>query len=108
DQQTKEVHPYTGAAPGAWGWSHLPGSVPDCDDTPGAMLALLSTGAHWDRWGHARNWVKGLQNRDGGWPTFCRGWGKLPFDRSGTVLTAPSMRAFGALGPSPAGHFAKL
>jgi squalene-hopene/tetraprenyl-beta-curcumene cyclase len=40
DQQSKDVHPYTGAAAGAWGWSHLPGSVPDCDDTPGAMLAL--------------------------------------------------------------------
>ena len=23
-----------------WGWSHLPGSVPDCDDTPGALLAV--------------------------------------------------------------------
>src|SRR5207245_386928 len=38
-QQGKERHPYTGADPGGWGWSHLPGSVPDCDDTPGAMLA---------------------------------------------------------------------
>jgi squalene-hopene/tetraprenyl-beta-curcumene cyclase len=34
-----------------------------------------------------------LQNRDGGWPTFCRGWGKLPFDRSGTDLTAHALRA---------------
>ena len=22
------------------------------------------------------------------WPTFCRGWGRLPFDRSGSDLTA--------------------
>src|SRR5262249_51104082 len=36
------------------------------------------------------------QNRDGGWPTFCRGWGTLPFDRSGTDLTAHVLRAFHA------------
>src|SRR5262249_53345506 len=27
-QQFQTRHPYTGAAPGAWGWTHLPGSVP--------------------------------------------------------------------------------
>jgi squalene-hopene/tetraprenyl-beta-curcumene cyclase len=37
-----------------------------------------------------------LQNRDGGWPTFCRGWGKLPFDRSGADLTAHALRALQA------------
>ena len=41
----------------------------------------------------ARGWLLKLQNRDGGWPTFCRGWGKLPFDRSGTDLTAHAIRA---------------
>src|SRR5262249_43508475 len=45
------------------------------------------------RWGHARNWLLALQNADGGWPTFCRGWGKLPFDRSGSDLTAHALRA---------------
>lgn len=39
------------------------------------------------------DWLLGLQNRDGGWPTFCRGWGQLPFDRSGSDLTAHAMRA---------------
>src|SRR4030095_5007269 len=38
-------------------------------------------------------WMRGLQNRDGGIPTFCKGWGKLPFDRSGTDLTAHVVRA---------------
>jgi squalene-hopene/tetraprenyl-beta-curcumene cyclase len=37
-----------------------------------------------------------LQNRNGGWPTFCRGWGKLPFDRSGADLTAHAIRALHA------------
>src|SRR5205807_6954399 len=39
-------------------------------------------------------WLLSLQNRDGGMPTFCRGWGRLPFDRSGCDLTANALRAF--------------
>jgi squalene-hopene/tetraprenyl-beta-curcumene cyclase len=39
------------------------------------------------------DWLVQLQNRDGGWPTFCRGWGTLPFDRSGSDLTAHALRA---------------
>jgi squalene-hopene/tetraprenyl-beta-curcumene cyclase len=42
-------------------------------------------------------WLLHLQNSDGGWPTFCRGWGTLPFDRSGSDLTAHVLRAFVAL-----------
>jgi squalene-hopene/tetraprenyl-beta-curcumene cyclase len=41
---------------------------------------------------HGREWVVRLQNSDGGFPTFCRGWGKLPFDRSGADLTAHAVR----------------
>src|SRR5262249_53006441 len=75
----------------------LPGGVPDADDTPGAILALLSLATTekrvlddtWDGlW-----WLWRIQNRDGGWPTFCRGWGNLPFDGSGADLTAHAMRA---------------
>ncbi|HEV3256134.1 MAG TPA: prenyltransferase/squalene oxidase repeat-containing protein, partial [Gemmataceae bacterium] len=107
-QQYWEPHPYTGADPGAWAWTSLPGGVPDADDTPGAIIALcqlerckscrealaVDSSRAWHRWGFARNWLLALQNRDGGWPTFCRGWGNLPFDRSGTDLTAHAMRAF--------------
>ncbi|MFQ3592340.1 MAG: prenyltransferase/squalene oxidase repeat-containing protein, partial [Gemmataceae bacterium] len=39
-QQFRERHPFTGAAPGGWAWTPLPGGVPDADDTPGAILAL--------------------------------------------------------------------
>ena len=42
------------------------------------------------------DWLLAVQNADGGWPTFCRGWGKLPFDRSGTDLTAHAIRALHA------------
>ncbi len=125
DCQCQQTHPYTGAAPGGWGWSDLSGSVPDADDTPGALLAL----AKLDELDRSRSdgrpqgpgqanrpqgaglpedvrrdgivqaarrgmvWLLDLQNSDGGWPTFCRGWGKLPFDRSGADLTAHVVRA---------------
>ncbi len=122
-------HPFTGAQPGGWGWSNLSGAVPDADDTPAALLAL----AKWTRLppdsarsegeparmaqpmlasqiehavGQGLKWLLDLQNRDGGWPTFCRGWGKLPFDRSGSDLTAHALRALRAWsGPEQALRF---
>lgn len=101
-QQYRVRHPFTGAEPGGWSWSPLPGGVPDADDTPGALLALQALGAPretgpkgWDWLAKGIGWLGGLQNRDGGMPTFCRGWGKLPFDRSGTDLTAHAIRAVG-------------
>lgn len=142
DQQYKEVHPFTNAAPGGWAWTDLPGGVPDGDDTPGAMLALqtLSRPDHAERrsdndsdemperrsaWSDLQDggtakggpshlnplsqegegtllaeplensveWLLNLQNRDGGFPTFCRGWGTLPFDRSSADITAHCLRA---------------
>lgn len=97
-QQWRIQHPYTGAAPGGWAWTDLPGGVPDADDTAGALIAL----AHLDR-DNPRvrdaaaagvTWLLDLQNRDGGIPTFCRGWGTLPFDRSASDLTAHALRAW--------------
>ncbi len=93
-QQYQKRHPYTGASPGGWAWTPLSGGVPDADDTPGAMIALKALGQKDGPWRRlATDWLLGLQNRDGGIPTFCRGWGKLPFDRSGTDLTAHTLRA---------------
>jgi len=106
DCQYREVHPYTGAEPGGWGWTNLTGSVPDADDTPSALLAL-------DAWRKSPSctdesdtilkaaeagvqWLLDLQNRNGGWPTFCKGWSNLPFDRSGADLTAHALRALHA------------
>lgn len=99
-QQYRVEHPYTHAAPGGWAWTDLPGGVPDADDTPGALLALLRLGlvdAETQRAGEAGvRWLLGVQNRDGGIPTFCRGWGALPFDRSAPDLTAHTLRAWTA------------
>lgn len=105
--QFQETHPFTGAAPGGWGWSDLSGAVPDADDTPGALLAIrqwLGQDPHTDQQIHKAadaglKWLLDLQNRDRGWPTFCRGWGKLPFDRSGNDITAHVLRALIAWQP---------
>jgi len=93
-QQYENIPPYTGAEPGGWGWTPLPGCVPDADDTPGALLALTNLKekpAEWLRAGV--RWLSGLQNTDSGIPTFCHGWSNLPFDRSGCDLTAHMLRA---------------
>lgn len=98
DQQGKRVHPYTGAAPGAWAWTDLPGGVPDADDTAGALIALFHLAPERDEVRRAAEaglaWLCGVQNRDGGIPTFCRGWGALEFDRSAPDLTAHALLAF--------------
>lgn len=97
-QQYQEEHPYTHAAPGGWAWTDLPGGVPDADDTAGALLALRHLGGMDERVRAAAAagiaWLLDLQNSDGGIPTFCRGWGRLPFDRSGPDLTAHALRAW--------------
>jgi len=103
--QHHQTHRATGAAPGGWAWTNLSGGIPDADDTAAALLAL----AAWQRrWPEERSadvkqaaragvhWLLDLQNNDGGWPTFCRGWGRLQFDRSSTDITAHALRALGA------------
>ena len=99
-QQHRRRHPYTRAEPGGWAWTHLPGGVPDADDTAGALLALRRLGSRDPRILAAAErglrWLANLQNRDGGIPTFCRGWGKLPYDRSSPDLTAHALMAWSA------------
>jgi squalene-hopene/tetraprenyl-beta-curcumene cyclase len=102
-QQHRVEHPYTHAAPGGWAWTDLSGGVPDADDTPGALLALAHLceadadgGVLRERVAMGLRWLMGLQNTDGGIPTFCRGWGALPFDRSSPDLTAHALLAWDA------------
>lgn len=97
DRQYHRVHPYTLASPGGWAWTDLPGGVPDADDTAGALVALhnldLLDAEVIAAVEAAVGWLAGLQNSDGGIPTFCRGWTKLPFDRSAADLTAHAITA---------------
>ena len=97
-QQYRNVHPYTLSPPGGWAWTDLPGGVPDADDTSGALLALRFTNGESAREAAAPaiNWLLGLQNSDGGMPTFCRCWGTLPFDRSTPEITAHAAAALHA------------
>ncbi len=100
--QHRKKHPFTGAAPGGWAWTDLSGGVPDVDDTAGALLAVHTLTAAkqtpmpqetLQQVGLGIRWLLSLQNRDGGWPTFCKGWNRFPFDRSGVDLTAHAVRA---------------
>ncbi len=94
-RQTTTVHPFTRSAPGGWGWTTRSGSVPDADDTAATLVALHSLGEEVSQSVcNGINWLLNLQNRDGGIPTFCRGWGKLPFDRSCPDISAHTFKAF--------------
>ncbi|MGE5395111.1 MAG: prenyltransferase/squalene oxidase repeat-containing protein [Candidatus Saccharibacteria bacterium] len=96
--QNKTIHPFNGTSPGGWGWTYHSGSVPDGDDTPGTILALIALNR-----GNLKpvaepviggcNWLFILQNNDGGFPTFSKGWGKLPFDQSCADLTGHALLA---------------
>lgn len=99
-QQNTKEHAFTHAAPGGWSWTNLAGAVPDADDTAGVILALKTLAPQSEQVRnavqHGIQWLIDLQNRDGGIPTFCRGWGKLPFDRSCPDITAHALRAMAA------------
>ena len=97
--QYRHIHPYTHAAPGGWAWTDLPGAVPDADDTAGALIGLRNLGLLDKDVTKAAivgiKWLMGLQNHDGGIPTFCKGWSALPFDRSAPDITAHTIGAMG-------------
>lgn len=91
-RQMRYGHLATGAAPGGWPWTHLPGGVPDSDDTAAAVIEMVQFGeVNAARAGAV--WLGGLQNSDSGWPTFCQGRGRLPFDSSSPDITAHALRA---------------
>jgi squalene-hopene/tetraprenyl-beta-curcumene cyclase len=99
-KQFQKRHPYTGAKPGGWAWTDCAGGVPDADDTCGALIALYYLKQQGVtipveeavRAGLA--WLMSVQNSDGGIPTFCKGWGRLPFDRSCPDISAHALVAF--------------
>ena len=100
-QQSTREHPFTHAAPGAWAWTPLSGGVPDADDTSGALVASAASrrarrrvGERGGRWRALAAWT--CRTATAGFPTFCRGWGALPFDRSTPEITAHALRAWSA------------
>lgn len=94
-QQYRQRHLYTNATPGGWA-GHRCREVSLMRTTPRARWSL-STDCKAQAATSLRRevaWLLDLQNRDGGIPTFCRGWGKLPFDRSSADITAHALRAW--------------
>lgn len=95
EAQTKTVHPFTRSEPGGWAWTTYSGGVPDADDTSAALIALHELGeSASDAICRGITWLLNLQNSDGGIPTFCKGWGQLPFDRSCPDISAHAYKAF--------------
>lgn len=64
--------------------SHMDWSSPTASGFEKEVLDAVGMGLHW---------LVQLQNRDGGWPTFCHELGTTALDRSGTDLTAHALRA---------------
>ena len=96
-QQFEHLNLYVHADPGGWAWTDQPGGVPDADDTAGALVVLrkldLIDDNVLDSAKDGLKWLMDIQNKDGGTPTFCRGWQDLPFDRSAPDLTAHTIAA---------------
>ncbi len=104
DCQRNATNGYSGANEGGWAWTDLPGGVPETDDTAGALIALVRSRHRYPPLKqhrlhlaalHGVEWLLDIQNSDGGWPTFNRGWNMLPFDRSASDLTAHAVRSLG-------------
>ncbi len=100
--QRNDHKSFSDAQPGGWACSDAAGSLPDTDATSTALQALavlLKSGTQSQRErietaaAAGIDWLLAMQNEDGGWPTFCRGLNREPFDGSGTDLTAHALRA---------------
>ncbi len=96
-RQLKTTHSFTGAKAGAWAWIPTDGGVPDADDTAAALCALFELSGDKKFLPQIKNgleWLMNLQNSDGGMPTFCKGWSRMPFDKSCADITAHAHKAF--------------
>jgi sporulenol synthase len=85
--------------PGGWGFSDSNTINPDVDDTTAALRAIRrpiqEVSLYHDAANKGLNWIRMMQNEDGGWPAFERGknselltW--LPFDGAKSAAIDPS------------------
>lgn len=102
-KQHKEKRDWSVHAPtldaGGWGFSDVNTTIPDVDDTTAVLRALAGSRKGNPKvesaWRKGIEWVKGLQNSDGGWAAFEKGVTSkvlthLPLDNSGDMITDPS------------------
>ena len=86
---------FTGRNACGWTWTHLDSGMIDADDTSNAILALarlgMSPSEKYVR--KSVQWLRSLQNPNGGWPTFNRGRGSLVFNKSCIDITCSVVEA---------------
>ena len=89
------------ARPGGWAFQYANPHYPDLDDTAVIVMAmerwrLIVGGCHFDRpIRRARDWIEGLQSRDGGWAAFDADnthdyLNNIPFADHGALLDPPT------------------
>jgi squalene-hopene/tetraprenyl-beta-curcumene cyclase len=90
-----------GLRPGGWAFQYANAHYPDVDDTAVVAMAMhradrvLGEPRFADAVERAREWVLGMQSRDGGWGAFdpdntCRYLNNIPFADHGALLDPPT------------------
>lgn len=82
--------------PGGWAFQYNNAYYPDVDDTAVVVMAMNRAGGDYDEAiARAREWVEGLQSRDGGWGAFDADnsyhyLNNIPFADHGALLDPPT------------------
>ncbi|MFV0281149.1 MAG: squalene--hopene cyclase [Rhodoblastus sp.] len=82
--------------PGGWAFQYANAHYPDVDDTAVVVMAMDRAGGDYDEAiSRAREWVEGLQSKDGGWGAFDADndyhyLNNIPFADHGALLDPPT------------------
>jgi squalene-hopene/tetraprenyl-beta-curcumene cyclase len=86
------------APPGGWAFQYANAHYPDVDDTAvvGMLLHRAGDPAHDEAIGRARDWILGMQSKDGGWGAFdadndYQFLNHIPFADHGALLDPPTV-----------------
>jgi squalene-hopene/tetraprenyl-beta-curcumene cyclase len=93
-----------GVRPGGWAFQYANAYYPDLDDTAVIVMGLDraaqrpladASSAYWQAIGRAREWILGLQSRNGGWSAFDADntyayLNNIPFSDHGALLDPPT------------------
>ncbi|MCB1524536.1 MAG: squalene--hopene cyclase [Rhodoblastus sp.] len=82
--------------PGGWAFQYANAHYPDVDDTAVVVMAMNRAGGDYDQAiSRAREWIEGLQSKDGGWGAFDADnayhyLNNIPFADHGALLDPPT------------------
>ena len=82
--------------PGGWAFQYANAHYPDVDDTAVVVMAMNRAGGDYDHAvSRAREWIEGLQSKDGGWGAFDADnsyhyLNNIPFADHGALLDPPT------------------